>query len=970
MSCRLAHLGFLTGLLHAAATTATGAELPRFASPEYLERYLPEKTPYTHICGCARLECEAYNKAPFMTWDRNEPDRVTCTACRTPYPSDEFPEDASFEVDGRSYAYHEDAKGKQHHFSGRAAYHRVIRALYDARYAAQDYGKSADAERGRQARDILLRFADVYPGWFYARAPTMTPGAKPYFPDVPGNAGAGRLKQYFGDYGFPSFFCAVYEPLAAGGLLTNEERGRARGLLADCVGQCVLPYFRLYRLTGNTAGQIFTDLVRTGKAFPDLEVHDLVHEHHFEEERILRGADLVHVVIHGPYGIANLLANGFHPDGFWHEGSLSYQSMVLHGLVPCLRELRGYSDPPDYRPPDPAWQRLDGFRPVQWTALRRALFSLPLLALPDGGILPLGDSHKQAMILPDWQKTLGDLAPPDGFRVPVGSAFHDGIGVAALRCGQGPNATAAFLTYGPRGGGHSHYDQLSLTYYSLGHELATDIGYPGSTDPLRHTWWNRTASHNTVVVDGQNQRQSLGRVVAYAAGPRFRVVQARCGNAYPQLDDYRRTLVLVGDAARDDAPRYLVDVFHVVGGSVHDYCFHGQSEPEMAQALFASEGVALAAVADESKTLLDFTPGCAPKTMGYDYVDHIRHGTASRPWHAEWRIPDEADTRLRLTRLPADDEQVFVGQASGHRVYPGHAKLDIGKKMTWLCARRAGTSPARSAFAGLVQAYGAGATLMSSLRRLRVSAEGTSDAVALEVAHGHGTDVIVVSRTAGERVVVAERDLRFDGRVAAVSLDPAGRPYAATVVEGEELVLDDFRLTVPATRAGDVALLPEGVSERHLVLGVNGAVPTAAVGHVLTLAHTNGTGSAWTVRSVDPGTGERTRVTLDRSALEGRGRVGRLSEDGRTLFCNSGFHRLEKDMCELFYGGMWLGVGEQRRQIESVTMHGRAEPFLWEVELRAPLPDPPALTGRQFVLSRVAVGDRFTIPGVAHWPAR
>ena len=230
--------------------------------------------------------------------------------------------------------------------------------------------------------------------------------------------------------------------------------------------------------------------------------------------------------------------------------------------------------------------------------------------------LTLGDTHKGQDVTERWQESLGDLAPPAGLAVPTESAFHDGIGVTALRCGSGREATAAFLIHGPRGGGHSHYDQLSITLYALGHELATDIGYPDSTDPLRGRWWNRTAAHNTVVVDGRNQAQSMGALEVFAAAGRVRVAQAICTNAYPELTDYRRTVVLVGEAAEPTATRYLVDVFHVIGGTLHDWAFHAQSEPELPESGFALDGVT--AVAKGGASLLEHTPGAQPDVMGYD----------------------------------------------------------------------------------------------------------------------------------------------------------------------------------------------------------------------------------------------------------------------------------------------------------------------------------------------------------------
>ena len=938
--------------------------IPPFASPEYIEMFIQPETPYTHVCRCARPDCPGFSNPGFLVWSRERPNEIQCKACGTWYPNEEFPEDQFTEVDGRRYPYHEDAQGRPLFFSGNVRYAKLMRALYDARYAARDYAETGDPERGRQARDVLLAIARVYPGFFYARTPTFAPGL-PVIPDVPGNAGAGRLKQYFGDYGMPSFFCDIWDPLAGSDLVTEEQRAQVRALIEDCVGTCVFPYFKLYRATGNTAGQMLTDFVRAGTSFPDLTVHDLVHEHHFGAERILRGPDLVHEAIEGSYGLANLFANGFYADGFWHEGSLSYQHMVLVGMLPALRMLRGYSDPADYVPADPAWRRLDDYQPLQSGRIGRALVSLPLLAFPDGTVLTLGDSHKGGEVAPGWVEALGDLAPAEGLSVPSESAFHDGIGVSALRCGGGPDATAAFLIYGPRGGGHSHYDQLNLTYYALGHELVTDIGYPDSTDPLRGRWWNRSAAHNTVVVDGRNQAQSMGRLELFATSARFRVAQASCSNAYPDLDDYRRTVVLVGAADEPGSPRYVVDVFHVVGGSTHDWAFHAQSEPDLPEAEFAAEGIDLADAGVAS--LLELTPGAEPDVMGYDCVTDLRRAIAGEPWSARWITPDEEGLELRLLALPEAAEEVFVGSAPGHRL-PPKENVDIGKRMTWLCRRVQGEAPLSSVFASVIEALPADATAGVTARRLAVNAPPECSAVAIEVTHAGGRDVLVVARTA-DAIDVPEADMRLDGRIGLVSFDRDGAVTGALLLDGTALTAGHLALSADGpSPTGEVMALPEGITDAPLVIDVDLPLPPESAGRMLTLAHANHTGSAWAIARAEPLAGGGARLTLDRSACEGVGRVGRLSEGGTVVFANAGFRQLEEGLSALFYDGAWLSVGEGRVPVRAVAHHGRGEPWLHEATLAEPLSAEDVPEGAAFTISRVAVGDRVVVPNVIAWP--
>jgi len=108
----------LVAITGAGVALAQDDPVPPFASPEYIEMFIQPETPYTQICRCAREDCPGFRNPGFLIWNRERPDEIQCKACGTWYPSDEFPEDQSIEVDGRRYPYHEDAQGRP--FVGRA----------------------------------------------------------------------------------------------------------------------------------------------------------------------------------------------------------------------------------------------------------------------------------------------------------------------------------------------------------------------------------------------------------------------------------------------------------------------------------------------------------------------------------------------------------------------------------------------------------------------------------------------------------------------------------------------------------------------------------------------------------------------------------------------------------------------------------------------------------------------------------
>src|SRR5262249_42880846 len=99
--------------------------------------------------------------------------------------------------------------------------------------------------------------------------------------------------------------------------------------------------------------------------------------------------------------------------------------------------------------------------------------------------------------------------------------------------------------------------------------------------PPGPTGWDRaTASHNTVVIDGLNQREELVKAsqpalgsdfLFYAADPDFQVVTLDDPRAYPQsATRYRQTLV----AGTSGQTSFAVAVFEVRGGLQHDQILH------------------------------------------------------------------------------------------------------------------------------------------------------------------------------------------------------------------------------------------------------------------------------------------------------------------------------------------------------------------------------------------------------------
>ncbi len=151
-----------------------------------------------------------------------------------------------------------------------------------------------------------------------------------------------------------------------------------------------------------------------------------------------------------------------------------------------------------------------------------------------------------------------------------------GAGVARLAVGQGTDALDLELRgLGNYGTGHSH--RLTLRLAIGGRAVLGDLDGQARSG---RGFERATVSHNTVAVDGLNQRESLDQsrrptpgseIRFFAADPDFQVATFDDRYAYPTSTTlYRQTVV----ACSGERSRYALSVFEVRGGLQHDEFFH------------------------------------------------------------------------------------------------------------------------------------------------------------------------------------------------------------------------------------------------------------------------------------------------------------------------------------------------------------------------------------------------------------
>jgi len=287
--------------------------------------------------------------------------------------------------------------------------------------------------------------------------------------------------------------------------------------------------------------------------------------------------------------------------------------------------------------------------------------------------------------------------------------FFGQKGFTMLRSGEGPQAQAALVRFGPTLN-HGHLDDLNLNYTALGYEVTYDIGYSLGSTHTQVGWAKQTASHNLVMVDempqGQKGSGTGGSMYALADLPGLKLTDVAAEACYAQqgVSTYRRLLALVGEGPE----QYLVDIFRVAGGGQHDYLLHALSD----DAQFA--GVELGQAEEGSLAGPEVRWGALqlndgdmeghpnapywnpPPGNGLGFLMEPQRGRTDGNWQATWRLP-EGDSFLRLTVLGQPETEVITAWAPG--LYPAY------QKARYAIARRNGEPGLQSTFIGVLEPY-------------------------------------------------------------------------------------------------------------------------------------------------------------------------------------------------------------------------------------------------------------------------
>ena len=516
---------------------------------------------------------------------------------------------------------------------------------------------------------------------------------------------------------------------------------------------------------------------------------------------------------------------GFYYDGFWGKGTRQAHQRVMSQLDGWIERLLV-----GFRSPEPP----NGLQTPKSPSTE--LNGLPLLALArEAGATILSETEATDVEVVSWPA-------PSTVAESRAAKLLGGTGIARLAIGEEEQGLDLELrgldTFGP-----DQIQRQSLRLAAGGKLLLGDLdespGLPNGFD-------RSSVSHNTVVVDGLNQRESLpqariaasgGDFIFYAADPDFQVVTHDDPRAYPiSTKRYRQTLI----ASSGPRNRYAVSIFEVNGGLQHDQYFHGPAESSARWRLPLKTTPGPSSLLPPSITYVPNARGDDDRwfvqSQG-DFAD-LAETTTNRPTTATLITEPETNSGLRIHLLTTGSSRLMTATSPTSSSTAGRGSLVIRRRSTEGASM---DSTFVTVFEPLNEA-------IPRLKRVgRVASSDSTVVIYLETADG--PEELIVNLNPGKpcKVTLADsREFTMDGlaaRVRSNSVVLAGGTFARTGDLHVEQGLVRGKIVAAFRRASEGSC---GLFETNQTI----PNPEKLVGRSLLISHGNGITRGWTIHSV------------------------------------------------------------------------------------------------------------------------
>lgn len=759
-------------------------------SEDELVRYVPPQSPV----GRRKNYCPACGKGKLAWVGPDDWDRVKCTRCLTVFPNDDYPAERRHAIGsplGKPviFRYYRDKKGFNHFFEALTYGPKRDRMMEFGLALAGAYHVTRAAEYALRAALILDRLATVFPHW------CMRNGAHPhiYLLCDGWHSATGKFDRWNGRwmFGVPYECISSYEPIYDM-IYESEELD-------------LLSEERKYDVRRHIERNLFYENVAVfiSAAPPVGPVGDI---EHLSVIGAIRRAWVLNDprLIHRCFAWAESRVAKFSRDGTYGP-RIGGGGEVRPGLEKVMAALAGWTDPPDGKSNEWGHPRFVDFDAARYFPILEKLGrAAGTVALPNGLASPI---HGTEVV------KIAEARPGRCGILP-------GWGHAVLGAGSERLAVQSHLHFsGDSGDGYR--DNLGTMLYAFGRELLSDVGAHdpaggGQGEQSAH----HTVGHSTVVIDRRSQAPGNSRnrrrftdgdlLMFVPTLPGLSVVEARGERGYPgsahgvpRAVVYNRMQILVSvDAQRP----YVVDVFRVAGGSVHDYVLHGSCEGPM-------EADTTLPLAPDTESLLGGNAldqadsgedAPTSSASGYDIFRDVRHGksSAGAGWRATFRFSDRDALGLRIHVVGGAETEVFLART------PYSRRPSDERERPCLIARRrdvrSGEPGVRAeAFESLYVAVFEPFRGVPGIESVEAVAVEPSDrkvkAIALRIRwRGTGggvgrTDTLLLCPNGSGRVRTLD-GIEFDGRVGFVSEAAASATKAymigGTLLRKGELVLE------------------------------------------------------------------------------------------------------------------------------------------------------------------------------------
>ena len=793
-------------------------------SPKRLADLVPAQAGL-RFCRCPG--CDAPEADDPLGWSIKSPGVVTCKRCSATFPNDKVPAQVDKKVPEETvevvpgvihhYPYHAVEAEKQRYPDERlflgarrdyeAREYLSKAALYAAvRHRERPLGEP-DPALARVACVLLLRFAQVYPNYaLHHDQPGQPKFFEPAHQPPPYRRGYGTAKwDWSGSLDVPLNLAIAYA------LVRDDPALIEAGKLLD---------------DPNPARTIEHDLFRASAAFVQDQPREMNEQELQADRGLLAAARLLGddaLAAEAKDRLLEFAERGFYHDGLWRSGDAPSHRRVLGMLDGWIGRLIPEAGPSRARS-----------GPLPMLALARSAGSAILSEPPTSEVQQAG-----------WPST-GATATP---RRP---GLLGGAGLARLAVGQGADALDLEL----RGMGHSGSPRSRRQALRLAVGGRTVLGDLDDQPPRPDGWDRASASHNTVIVDGLNQRETprMMREVApggdfhfFAADPDFQVAVLGDPRAYPRSTSLYRQAVV---ACSGPKARYAVSAFEVVGGLQHDQVFHaGPGDPDRwtasvplspgPESLLPPNIPYLAnANADDGRWFV----------QAYGEFDRMSHGSATAPALATLGGPSRPGVRLHLL----GDTPFAVVTGSTPRV---KAADDPGRSALLLRRTSKDGATLESTFVTVFDPVGP----KPSLTKVgRMTATPGFVVLYLETLDGPEHLIINLRPGAIRTVQLADgRDLATDGHVVRARRDEL------MLAGGTVASLSGVAVRQPSYTGRVLAAVRFPTAEGRGWFETDAPIPvdSSLVGRTLLIHHGDKTTGGWTLTGVEPVAAEN-RVRL------------------------------------------------------------------------------------------------------------